>query len=726
MRTLLLFRGAPGSGKSTFIERHGLKRYTLSADEIRLQCQGPQLSINGEVEISQKNDNVVWKILFDVLEIRMQNGEFTVIDATNSKTAEINRYKELADKYRYRIYCIDFTSVPINECKRRNAMREPIKRVPDSVIDKIYARFANQKIPSGVKVISENDLSVLKMKKIDLSHYKQIVHIGNINGCYSALMKYFKNGLNDDYLYIFCGNLIGNGIENAEVVKFMLSIYEKPNVYILEAPTSRYLWNIANGEIPRRDALAKHLVSELKGFNDKHLRMLYRKFGQCAWYSYHNNDFIVSAGNIPAAAVNLTFVPTSQLVYGVGSDEDLNKVADAWLNKTVNNFYNINSRKNITGAPIQLNDRMFNLDNGVEYGGKLRILEIGKNCISKIEIENDVVRTEKTPEPIETNELIISLKNNKFIKEREFGSISSFNFTEQAFNDSIWNNQTIIARGLFLDNKTGDVVARGYNKFFSINERPETKLDVLQHHFKFPISCYVKENGYLGLVSYNKETDDLFITSKSSPESEYAEWFKDLLYKKLSSESIDKIKKFSKENNVTFIFEVIDVENDPHIIEYSENDLFLLAIVHNDIEFSQYTYEQLLEIGHALNLKVKTRAKIITNWRDFYSWYTEVITEDYKFNNKHIEGFVVEDASGFMVKIKLHYYKFWKFMRGVAYETLKKGYIQKTGPLVDKMSNEFYAFCQKLYRYRKNGIIDNVPNNIIELRKHFLKNKTDY
>ena len=54
----------------------------------------------------------------------MQNGEFTVIDATNSKTSEMNQYKDLAENYRYRIYCIDMTDIPIEETKRRNAERD--------------------------------------------------------------------------------------------------------------------------------------------------------------------------------------------------------------------------------------------------------------------------------------------------------------------------------------------------------------------------------------------------------------------------------------------------------------------------------------------------------------------------------------------------------------------------------------------------------------------------
>ena len=71
MRVLLLFRGAPGCGKSTFIEKNGLKPYALCADDIRLQCSSPILQVDGSRKISQKNDRTVWKTLFNILEIQL-------------------------------------------------------------------------------------------------------------------------------------------------------------------------------------------------------------------------------------------------------------------------------------------------------------------------------------------------------------------------------------------------------------------------------------------------------------------------------------------------------------------------------------------------------------------------------------------------------------------------------------------------------------------------------
>ena len=48
----------------------------------------------------------------------------------------MNRYKEMCNTYRYRIYCVDFTDIPIDEVKRRNENREEVKRVPDETENK--------------------------------------------------------------------------------------------------------------------------------------------------------------------------------------------------------------------------------------------------------------------------------------------------------------------------------------------------------------------------------------------------------------------------------------------------------------------------------------------------------------------------------------------------------------------------------------------------------------
>ena len=99
MRTLFLLRGAPGAGKSTWIEENGLEPYALSADGIRQMTSGLVYNMEGEAIISQSYDGAVWKLLFKLLEDRMARGEFVIVDATHYRAAMLQSYKKLISKF---------------------------------------------------------------------------------------------------------------------------------------------------------------------------------------------------------------------------------------------------------------------------------------------------------------------------------------------------------------------------------------------------------------------------------------------------------------------------------------------------------------------------------------------------------------------------------------------------------------------------------------------------
>lgn len=729
MRTLVLLRGSAGCGKSTWIEKNGLKPYTLSADDIRLLCQSPIMQKDGTEGISQSNDNIVWKTLFNILEVRMQKGEFTVIDATNSKTSEINRYKEMCGTYRYRMYCVDFTDIPIEEVKRRNANREPLKRVPDEVIDKMYSRFATQKIPSGVTVIKPDELDKVYMKLFDLSEYKKIHHIGDIHGCNTALQQYFTDngGIKDDEFYIFAGDYIDRGIENVEVVKFLISIMNKKNVLMLEGNHERWLWLYANdcaGKSKEFELITKPALDDA-GIDKKDIRQLYRKLGQCAYYKYGDNIYLVTHAGLSTIPQNLSYVATEQMIKGVGGYNDFEEVASTFLNTTPNNVYQIHGHRNTKRLPIKVNDRVFNLEGQVEFGGELRCVQVDAEGIHTIEVSNEVYKTpeikaEQTVTSSSIADTIIALRTNKYVQEKKYGNISSFNFTKQAFYDRVWDEQTVKARGLYIDTFKGKVAARAYEKFFNINERPETKFDMLQHKLQFPVTAYVKENGFLGIVSYDEYNNDLLIASKSTIDSDFAQWLKEMLYTKVSADNIEKLKEFIKEKDVSFVFECVDMKNDPHIIEYPESKLFLLDIVHNDMNFVKYEYDEMVNVAHQFGLTPKEKAFEIATWQEFFDWYYDVLEADYEYNGKQIEGFVIEDSGGYMTKLKLTYYNFWKFMRSISHEAIRSGYIKRTSALTTPLANEYYAWVRKLHDSEDR---DSIPRDICTLRNWFYKDR---
>ena len=97
-----------------------------------------------------------------------------------------------------------------------------------------------------------------------------------------------------------------------------------------------------------------------------------------------------------------------------------------------------------------------------------------------------------------------------------------------------------------------------------------------------------------------------------------------------------------------------------------------------------------------------------------------MLEEDYEYSGRKVEGFVIEDSAGYMTKLKLSYYNFWKFLRGVSHEAIRKGYITRTSALTTPLANEYYAWVKTLHNA---GDTDSLPKDICTLRNWFYREK---
>lgn len=715
MRTLVLLRGAPGCGKTTWIRDHGLSNYVVSSDEIRKLYASPQLHPDGSIGISQKEDNVVWKTLFEILEHRMQNGDFTIIDACNSKTSEMTRYRDLAHNYRYRIYCVDMTSIPIEEAKRRNKLRDELKWVPDDYIDRVYSRFETQQIPSGiVRVLPDEFEDIVYMKPFDMSQYKQIVHIGDIHGCYDKLMEALPNGIEDDTGYIFIGDYCDRGPDSAKVIQYLLSIYKKPNVCLLEGNHERHLWEWANDRVSRSKMFEYNTRPQLEraGIDKKDVRELYRRMRQCSWYTFHGAEYLCTHAGISDFKMigRLDLVSTREMIYGVGRYEDVEMCADSFESVGITQIF---GHRNMNLKPTRMTEHSYCLEGGVERGGELRTVLLN-DALQMIphNYENplpDLPIVEAVPsnDEVTIHDLVGKMRESKLIQEKRFGHISSFNFTRQAFADKKWNELTMKARGLFIDTVNNKIVARGYDKFFAVGEREETKLTSLEHRIAFPVDIYIKSNGFLGMASFDHATGQLFTTTKSTPDGDYA----DLFRSKIPDWQKQRMEDYLREHDVTLLFEVIDPVNDPHIITYGKDDIILLDVVTNTLDPVYLPYDELVAVSVALQCSVK--GKYIPSKVETLDGLKAVIHDVEAIDSDTIEGIVLRDANGFMLKQKTHFYNQWKKLRGVAHSTLREGYLRHTQILATPLENYFYAFVKTLYK--REGI----KTDIISLRNMF-------
>ena len=189
----------------------------------------------------------------------------------------------------------------------------------------------------------------------------------------------------------------------------------------------------------------------------------------------------------------------------------------------------------------------------------------------------------------------------------------------------------------------------------------------LKKILKFPVKAFRKENGFLAMVSWNWNKNDLLICSKSTNEGEFVELIKDQLYK-LSKLRLINLKSYLKKHNCTLVFECIDKDNDPHIIKYDENRLVLLDVIRNSFDTLRLPLEDINFVSNLIGVECKQNEYIFNTWEELYAFKK---LQDESYDIQH-EGWVFEDANGFMVKYKTRFYKFWKQMRAVK-ERLQQG-----------------------------------------------------
>lgn len=672
MRTLLLLRGIQASGKSTWIKENNLEPYTLSADNIRLNIANPVLLEDGSYEISQKYNKVTWELLYKYLEMRMQNGDFTIIDATHSDLKLLNKYKDLASTYKYTMYCLEF-DVPLEETLRRNRERDSYKYVPERVIERTYETIKkNEKLPSALKKIESID-EIINFYTADVNQYEKVVIIGDIHSCAEPLKEVLKD-FNEETLYIFVGDYFDRGIQPVETFNIMLDLLEKPNVILIEGNHEEKSMKkfIYDEEKYTKSFEETTLLPLLKEYDVDYVRAslkkIYKKLRQCFAFEFRGKKFLCTHGGLPLVP-KLTLVSAKEMIHGVGKYET-----------EIGEIYSENYKKGLCQGFIQVhghrgvNDGQFSycLEDRVEFGGELKVLTIdNEGKIKKTGIKNSVYNKGlKLPmsgavEKVEfntANELINEMIRHQFITVKECEhNLISLNFNREAFNKKKWNDLTIKARGLFVDKDSGEVKIRSYNKFFNFGER-HVNLGYLKKYATYPIRAFKKYNGFLGLASV--VNGEVVLTSKSVTSGKYKDIFQDI-WNKVESEVRELLKQTMIENNCTAVFEVVSPEYDPHIIKYDKEHLYLLDFIENKLDLDTHNID--LEFSENLMKKVEFSSDLLTkkeeltrleNYDELYNFLAEK-----EKSLEEFEGYVLCDNSGFMFKFKLPYYNLWKTRR---------------------------------------------------------------
>ena len=161
---VVLLRGVPGSGKSTWLREHQLEDYSIATDRLRLLLSNPVKSPQGYYEINQQVSDKAWQLAYELLESRMSHGGVTFFDATFMNDYLINYVKGLTEKHHYKLLVVDFNSVGLDEAKRRNKLRQgTIRYVPEYVLDDMWSEGTSMSI-EGVNMVDYKDVEIIPFK----------------------------------------------------------------------------------------------------------------------------------------------------------------------------------------------------------------------------------------------------------------------------------------------------------------------------------------------------------------------------------------------------------------------------------------------------------------------------------------------------------------------------------------------------------------------------------
>ncbi|SGZ52628.1 CIC11C00000005611 [Sungouiella intermedia] len=218
----------------------------------------------------------------------------------------------------------------------------------------------------------------------------------------------------------------------------------------------------------------------------------------------------------------------------------------------------------------------------------------------------------------------------------------------------------IRARGLFTHD--GKIVARGYDKFFNVDEVAATKLEVLRK-LPGPFSAATKENGCIILIS-GLADGTLLVCSKHSTGKPVG---RDFAFKhvehgnKAVHDQLKRVGKTSKQlaetlykMNVTAVLELCDDSFEEHIVKYPPelSGLYLHGLNFNVKEFKTYPLDKVEQFADVWGFR-KVEYTVFDKFDELWQ-FLEKLKVKGVYHGRELEGFVVRSQNNDLV----HFFKY--------------------------------------------------------------------
>ena len=147
MTRLLITRGLPASGKTTFARKLQPYVVRVNRDDLRYMLHGRRL-------FTQWAEGQVAAVQRSTVEQLLRARADVVIDDTNLRSSTVREWAQLAARLQASFEVHDFTDVPLAECLRRDAERPERERVGEQAIQRMYDRYLkDRKLPLPVPYV---------------------------------------------------------------------------------------------------------------------------------------------------------------------------------------------------------------------------------------------------------------------------------------------------------------------------------------------------------------------------------------------------------------------------------------------------------------------------------------------------------------------------------------------------------------------------------------------